>query len=142
MVVLDLVREKLRRIRGTQDALRGVMPDGAAGLEKDRDRLDLVAFRVYLLMQEAIDLASHVISDQGWGPAPSLREHFVILIEHQVIPAELGTRLAAGIKVRNLIGHAYVDIDPAKMYEAAQEVLLLVEPYCAAVLAYGETHAT
>ena len=66
----------------------------------------------------------------------------VLEVAHRVIPADLGTRLSAGIKVRNLIGHAYVDIDPAKMYAAAQEVLLLVEPYCAAVLSYGETHAS
>jgi hypothetical protein len=76
MVRIDIVRDKIRRLRGTLDLLRACLPADAAALVSDRDRLDLASFRVYLAMQEAVDLASHVIADQAWGPAPSLRDHF------------------------------------------------------------------
>ena len=42
-----------------------------------------------------------------------------------------------GLKVRNLIGHAYAEIDPAKLIEAAGEVARLIDPFCAAVLAFA-----
>ena len=67
MVRLDLVREKVRRLKDTAAALRACTPPQASALAASRDALDLVSFRVYLGMQEAIDLASHIIADEGWG---------------------------------------------------------------------------
>jgi hypothetical protein len=60
------------------------MPPNPSALE-ERDAIDLVAFRVYLVVQETVDIASHVIADAGWGPAPSLREHFGILAQKAII---------------------------------------------------------
>jgi uncharacterized protein YutE (UPF0331/DUF86 family) len=93
-------------------------------------------------MQEAIDLAAHVIADQGWGPLPNLREHFTVLTTKGVLPAELGTRLAAGVKVRNLIGHAYAEVDPVRLHAAAGELVDALEKFSAAVLAFAEAHAS
>jgi uncharacterized protein YutE (UPF0331/DUF86 family) len=47
--------------------------------------------------------------------------------------------LAGGVKVRNLIGHAYADVDPAKLHEAAAELVGVLDAFCAAVLSYAET---
>ncbi|HET6281793.1 MAG TPA: hypothetical protein VFH73_12525, partial [Polyangia bacterium] len=66
MVRVELIREKIRRLRDTADALRKSLPSDAQPLRSERDARDLVAFRVYLVVQEAIDLCSHVIADQGW----------------------------------------------------------------------------
>jgi uncharacterized protein YutE (UPF0331/DUF86 family) len=142
MVRLDVVRNKVRRLRDTGQALSRALPVDFTTLAGDRDALDLVSFRVYLAMQEAIDLAAHLIADQGWGPAPSLREHFSILRDRGVIDPSLGALLEAGVKVRNLIGHAYAEVDPLKLHRAATELGGLVDPYCAAVLAFAESAAT
>lgn len=101
MIRVEVVREKVRRLVGTTEALSRVLPESADALALDRDRRDLVAFRVYLLMQEAIDLAAHVIAEEGLGPAPSLREHFTIVAERGVVDAAIAQQLAAGVKVRN-----------------------------------------
>jgi len=138
MVRIELVRDKIRRLRETVAALRDALPSSPLGLSH-RDALDLVSFRVYLGLQEAIDLASHVIADEGWGPAPSLRDHFTILGSHKVLEPELAMALAGGVKVRNLIGHAYADVDPAKLHEAATELVDVLDAFCAGVLRYAET---
>ena len=138
MVRVDLVREKVRRLRRTSESLASCLPRDATQLGGDRDSLDLVSFRVYLAMQEAIDLAAHIIADQGWGPAPSLRDHFVILADKGVVDGALAASLADGIKVRNLIGHAYAEVDPAKLHAAATALQPLVDRYCAAVLTFAE----
>ncbi len=142
MVRVDLVRLKVARIRETGEALRRVLPQDAADLGLDRDRLDLVAFRVYLVLQESVDLASHVIADQGWGPAGSLRDHFAILAARGALDATLAAELSAGIKIRNLIGHAYVAIDARKLHVAALAVADLLPRFCAAMLAFAEANAT
>jgi hypothetical protein len=48
MVRLDLVREKVRRLKDTAAALRACTPLQASALAASRDTLDLVSFRVYL----------------------------------------------------------------------------------------------
>lgn len=75
-----------------------------------------------------------MVADQGWGPAPSLREHFVILRERGVIDAATESSLGAGVKVRNLIAHGYAEVDRDKLHAAASALGPLVERYCALVL--------
>jgi uncharacterized protein YutE (UPF0331/DUF86 family) len=142
MVQLDLVRDKVMRLRDTAASLSSCLPAATAEMASSRDVRDLVSFRVYLVMQEAIDLCSHVIADQGWGPVPSLRDHFALLVDKGVLPAGLAGRLATGVKVRNLVGHGYAAIDPNKMREAAATLVTLVDPFCDAILSFAETHQT
>jgi uncharacterized protein YutE (UPF0331/DUF86 family) len=138
VVRLDLIREKVRRLREDADLLRRRLPADAAALAADRDALDLVSFRVYLALQEAVDISSHLIADEGWGPAPSLRDHFEILAAHAVLDASLASSLADGVRIRNLIGHAYARVDPVRLLEAARALLPLVEAFSKAVLTYAE----
>ena len=141
MVRVDLVTAKIVRLRDTAAALERCLPQQPAEIRTSRDVLDLVSFRFYLVVQEAIDLAAHVISDQGWGPVPSLRDHFSVLLDKGVLPPPLAASLAASIKLKNLIGHAYAEVDPEKLHAAATVLKQLVDPYCAAVLAFAEAHA-
>lgn len=104
LVRLALIREKLRQIRENADLLRACLPADAAGLA-DRDVLHLVSFRVYLVLQGAVDVASHVIAARG------------------VVDSSVASSLADAIKVRNLIGHAYARVDPVRLLEAARELL-------------------
>ena len=141
MIHVEVVREKVRRLLDTADALRRVLPESADALAVDRDRRDLVAFRVYLVMQEAVDLAAHLIAEEGFGPAPSLREHFTIVAERGVVDVALAQQLAAGVKVRNVIAHGYVKVDPVKLLAAAALLPEFVRAFCGAILAYAESRA-
>jgi len=142
MVKIDLVRDKIRRLRDTAALLAGCLPADARRLETDRDARDLAAFRVYLALQAAVDLCSHVIADRGWGPVPSLRDHFTVLASKGVLDPELARLLSEGMKVRNLIGHAYTEVDAVKLHAAATRLLEVVDSFCAAILAFAETEST
>ena len=138
MVQLDLVRDKIVRLRDTASALRSCLPGTVAVMTANRDVRDLVSFRVYLAVQEAIDLCSHIIADQGWGPVASLRDHFILIESKGVLPPTLAGQLATAVKVRNLVGHGYADVDPEKMREAAVTLVSLIDPFCNAILAFAE----
>jgi len=142
MVQLEIVRQKIARMRDTGQWLKACLPAGSADMVRDRDVRDLVSFRVYLLVQDAIDICSHIIADQGWGPVPSLRDHFTFLADKGILPSGLASQLAAAVKVRNLVGHGYVAVDPQKMHEAAVEIVAMVDPFCASVLSFAEGHAS
>jgi len=93
-------------------------------------------------VQEAIDPCSHVIADQGWGPVASLRDHFIVMASKGVLPAELAVQLATAVKVRNLVGRGYADVDPEMMSEAAVTLPALIDPFCDAILSFAETRAS
>lgn len=138
MTRIEVVRDKIRRLRHVVALLVRSTPDDPTVLARDEDRLHLVAFRVYLGMQEAIDLASHIIADEGWGPVASLRDHFEILAREGVLASQTATLLADGVKIRNLIGHAYGDVDPVKLHSGARALPRLLEGFCSDVLAFAE----
>jgi uncharacterized protein YutE (UPF0331/DUF86 family) len=140
MVQLEVVRQKVARMRDTGQWLKACLPATAADMVGDRNVRDLVSFRVYLLVQDAVDICSHVIADQGWGPVPSLRDHFTFLADKGVLAKDLASQLAAAVKVRNLVGHGYAAVDPQKMHEAASEILALADPFCDAILSFSESH--
>jgi uncharacterized protein YutE (UPF0331/DUF86 family) len=140
MVQLDVVRDKVARVRDTAEWLRSCLPTQASDMAANRNVRDLVSFRVYLVIQEAIDICSHVIADQGWGPVASLRDHFTLLGDKGVLPADLAGRLATGVKVRNLVGHGYAAVDPEKMHDAAVTLAALIDPFCKAILTFAENH--
>jgi uncharacterized protein YutE (UPF0331/DUF86 family) len=135
---VELVREKTKRLLHVVELLAAGLPGQPQALAVSEDVLHLVAFRVYLGLQEALDLAAHVVADEGWGPAASLREHFEILARHGVLPAAVAQALADGVKVRNLIGHAYGEVDPSKLHAAALLLPSLLRDFCARVLAFAE----
>ena len=141
MVRIEVVREKIRRLRATLEALNARLPSDADSMTSDRDVLDLVSFRVYLIVQDAVDIASHIIADEGWGPAPSLRDHFTILEEKKVVGTALAASLSSAVKVRNIIAHGYAVVDPVKLHAAAVELGPLAETYCATVLRWAEKKA-
>lgn len=138
MVRVDLVREKVRQVRATLALLAARLPADANALRADHDALDLVAFRVYLVMQHVVDIAAHVIADEGWGPAPSLRDHFAVLEQRGVLDAPLVAPLSSAIKVRNLIAHGYVAVDPMKLHAAAVALAPVAERFCAVVMEWAE----
>jgi uncharacterized protein YutE (UPF0331/DUF86 family) len=138
---IELVREKIRRIRHVGRLLERSTPEDPEVLARDEDRLHLVAFRVYLGLQETIDLASHVIADEGWGPVASLRDHYEILVREGALGAETGALLSDGVKIRNLIGHAYGEVDPVKLQAAARVLPRLLETFCQDVLAFAEARS-
>jgi uncharacterized protein YutE (UPF0331/DUF86 family) len=141
MVQIHVVRQKVARMRDTGQWLAACLPSAAADMAGDRDLRDLVSFRVYLLVQDAIDICSHVVADQGWGPVPSLRDHFTFLADQGVLPSALADQLAAAVKVRNLVGHGYAAVDARKMHEAAHQIIALVDPFCEAILSFAESRA-
>lgn len=138
MVQIEVVRQKIARLRDTTAWLKSCLPANVVEMTNNRNARDLVSFRVYLVVQDAVDICSHVIADQGWGPVASLRDHFTFLSEKGVLPAELAGRLAAAVKVRNLVGHGYAAVDPQKMHQAATAIVALVDPFCDAILSFAE----
>lgn len=70
-----------------------------------------VTHTLQLAVQAALDVASHIVSDDRLGEPQTYRELFEILARNDWIDSELGTNLGRMAGFRNLLVHDYAAID-------------------------------
>jgi uncharacterized protein YutE (UPF0331/DUF86 family) len=94
------------------------------------ERLEaFVSFHLFLLVQDCIDLAVHVIAARGLGVPGSHREAFQMLANTGLLTGEMASSMGAMAALRNRIAHSYGDIDPVRLAREAPEGLGVVERY-------------
>jgi uncharacterized protein YutE (UPF0331/DUF86 family) len=119
MTRVELVSFKASRVLGRLERIRVGLAVGAEQFSSRVDLVEQVAFNMLLAVQESVDLGSHIVTDEGWGAPASLGDTFTFLQQHGVITAETAATMQQGTKLRNLIAHAYGDVDPNKLFLAA-----------------------
>jgi uncharacterized protein YutE (UPF0331/DUF86 family) len=140
MTKLELVAFKASRI---QARLQRVRLGLAIGPEEFPSRIDLVeqvAFNMLLALQESVDLGSHIVTDEGWGTPASLGDTFTFLHQHGVIALDTAEAMRVGTRLRNLIAHAYGDVDPGKLFSAASAGVRQIERFLAETGAWVTAH--
>lgn len=92
------------------------LPRDAAHLRQSDDLLDALAMSILVALQEAIDIAFHVLADEGWGLPDAYGEAFRLLGERGVLSADLADRLAAAAGLRNRLAHGYASVDVDRLW--------------------------
>jgi uncharacterized protein YutE (UPF0331/DUF86 family) len=70
-----------------------------------------VEHTLQLAIQAALDVASHIVSDERLGEPDTNRDVFRLLERAGIVPADLGTRLEQMAGFRNVVVHLYQDVD-------------------------------
>lgn len=91
---------------------------------------------LHLAGKACLDLANHLIADQGWRAPSTYREAFDILREQGVIDADLARRMAGWAGLRNLLVHLYLQVDHARLYEILTNDLDEIEDFAAALIRF------
>jgi uncharacterized protein YutE (UPF0331/DUF86 family) len=107
---LAIVDEHLRRLRERR-------PTELSTLKADTLLQDAIALSILVLVQEAMDIALHIASDEGWELASSYREAFVVLERHGLLDSALTTSLAGAAQLRNRIAHGYASLDVERLWQ-------------------------
>ena len=129
----ELVLYKSSRIKGRLDRIRDGVGVGKNVFAAEPTRIEQVAFNMFLAMQECLDMSSHIVSDEGWGTPSTLAEMFDVLEKRGVLTPETAAAMRRGTRLRNLIAHAYGDLDPEKLFDAASSGILQIGRYLAEV---------
>lgn len=110
MVDKDVVYEKVKQI---QNCLRRIneRTHGDPETLRDIDTQDIFVLNLQRAVQSCIDLAAHVIADEGLGLPSELKENFVLLERAQVIDQPLSERLQKMVGFRNIAVHDYAAIN-------------------------------
>lgn len=99
----------------------------------DIDLQDAMAMSLLVAVQESLDIALHMASDEGWGVPASYVESFRLLSSHGVIDGALAGALANLASLRNRVAHGYATVDMDRIWSELPAGLLALESFAAAV---------
>jgi len=120
---IDRIEEHLRRIKAIP-----LMP--LENFLKDTISQDVLLFNLIQAIQNCIDIATHVVSDEGWGMPGTQSETFEILGSKAVISKELVQKLIAMTGFRNRIIHEYEKLNINLVYAVWEEGTEDIEKFC------------
>lgn len=80
-------------------------------IETDVREERFVEHTLQLAIQAALDVASHIVSDDRLGEPKTNRQLFEILARYGWISEELGATLRQVVGFRNILVHGYSDVD-------------------------------
>jgi len=84
-----------------------------------RDLVPLLEREVEVVIQALLDLGAYIISAMGWEPPSRYSEVGAILARHGVLDYNSGKLLAQLARLRNILVHAYADVDYGLVFEHA-----------------------
>lgn len=133
MVDKDVVLEKVNQI---QNCLKRIQEKTEGNPEKleDLDVQEIFVLNLQRAIQACLDLAAHVIADEGLGLPAELRENFVLLEKKGIVDATLSERLQKMVGFRNIAVHDYSRIDTEILKSILVKNLRDMEAFYASIL--------
>jgi uncharacterized protein YutE (UPF0331/DUF86 family) len=96
---------------------------------KDIDIQESILFNIQMAVQNCIDIAAHIISDEGLGVPGSTNEMFYLLEENGYLDHDITEKMVKAVGLRNLVVHEYSKIDLDRIFEVAQKDITDLNEY-------------
>jgi uncharacterized protein YutE (UPF0331/DUF86 family) len=119
MVDRAIMTAKIGQIERCLARIQSKRPASLQLFMNDQDCQDIVIFNLIQALQGCIDLAAHIVSDEGFGMVGSTNEFFYRFQEQGLITAELTEKMVGAVGFRNLCVHEYGRVDLERVYEIA-----------------------
>jgi uncharacterized protein YutE (UPF0331/DUF86 family) len=99
----------------------------------DLDRQEIVMFNLQMAIQNCVDIAAHIISEEGFGIPDSISEMFYLLEENSYLDNQLTEKMVKVVGFRNLIVHEYAKIEVKQVFDIAQKDIIDLNEYLKSV---------
>lgn len=121
MTELDalVLAERAAAVQGHLRRVQARLPAEPADLQPMSDTTDAVVLHLWQAIQIVIDLAVSACVRLGLGSPPTYGDAFRRLGAHGSIDGELAERLARAAGFRNVIVHAYANLDLRRLHVVA-----------------------
>jgi uncharacterized protein YutE (UPF0331/DUF86 family) len=117
----EVLAEKLQVVRRHLTRVADRLPADPAAFQPSSDVSDAVVLHLWQATQIVIDVALAACVRRNLGTPSGYADAFRRLQAAGVIDAELSDRLARAAGFRNMIAHAYENLDMARVYRAATD---------------------
>ena len=129
MVNKDVLSAKIGAFERQMARIREKRELGLSEFLADPDRQESILFNLQMAIQNCIDVAAHIVSEEGLGIAGSTNELFYFLEENGVINALLTEKMTRAVGFRNLLVHEYIGLDLQVVYRVAREDIVDLEVF-------------
>ena len=130
MVDRLLVERILNDLRSFLNDLENVKAISYEEFHRDTQLRRFIERTLHIAIEAVIDIAQHLIADEGWREADSYRDTFIVLQECGVISDELLSKLIKMAAFRNLLVHYYEKIDDEIIFGVLKKNLKDFEDFC------------
>ncbi len=76
-----------------------------------------------LIAQAIIDICTHIVAHNHWGAPKTYSDTVREVSNRGVVEKDLSSRLIDLVKLRNVIVHLYLEIDPKIVYKSAKQAI-------------------
>lgn len=111
----ELLLRKAAQVRERLVRLRAAVPARPEDVLVDERLEAFLSFHLFLLIQDAVDLAAHLVAARGLAVPASQREVFEALSRAGLLGADTARAMAQMAALRNRIAHSYGDLDPVRL---------------------------
>jgi len=134
MVDKDLLFAKISSVKKHLNRMKKQAGTTLSEFLNDADAQDIILFNLQLAIQNCIDIAAHIVSEEVMEVAGSTSEMFYYLEENEVIKQQLTEKMIKAVGLRNLIVHEYGNLDMKIVYEASRHDIKDLNDFLKAVV--------
>ncbi len=138
MVDPAIVSSRISRLRDYLSKLRVLADLSPEDFGADFKNIESAKHLLQVAVACCLDLAQHIVADAGFRTPNDYYDAFVILAEHDIVPADFLPTLRQRVSFRNRVVHLYWEVDGATVYRILQENLGDFDTYVGYVLDYTE----
>ena len=102
--------------------------------KSDLDRQEIILFNLQMAIQNCIDIAAHIVSEEGYGVPGSSNEMFYMLEENGLLDETLTEKMVRAVGLRNLIVHEYTKVDLDQIFHIAQNEIDDLEDFIKSIV--------
>jgi len=117
----DLIFLKTGRLEKYLARVRAKSDTDLNTFRTELERQEITIFNLQQAIQICIDIAAHIVSEEGYGVPGSTSEMFYLLEDNGIIETALTEKMVQAIGFRNLIAHEYEKIDIGKVFRTARD---------------------
>lgn len=123
MVKPKTVTAILNNLRNYQNKLTTLAGYSKEAFLQDFTKVESAKYLLQVSIQSCVDVAQHIVADEGFRTPQDSYDTFVVLREEGVLPDEFMPTLRQMVSFRNRVVHLYWDVDDATVYDIAQQNL-------------------
>lgn len=123
MVDAALIASKFSYLNDTLAKLGGLRDRSDEQLLASWQDLFAIRYGLVVTVECCVDVARHIIADQRWPVPDDAPAAMQTLVNHQVLAAEVGQRLADAVRFRNLVIHLYQRVDDQRVIDLLRQRL-------------------
>ena len=119
----DKIAKLISEMRKSVDRLRTLKSLTKESFLSDPDKIGSAKYHFIVSIESAIDISSHIISQNGYRTPEDYADTFQVLAEKSVFETDFVNELKEMSKFRNRLVHLYWEIDDEIVFEILQKRL-------------------